>query len=96
MTLEEAVAELRGAGLEVSVGPDGFSVATDPSEPPPVVAQQGVVAVYAFGFSAHQHGSIWFFRHRGTGRGPAEQFERLEEVVGRGLMLVEEYRRNGT
>ena len=92
MTLDEAVAELKRAGLEVSAGPDGFSAAADPHQPADVIARQGVRFVYNFGFGARKIGPLWFFHHRGTVGRPSEEFERLEDAVARGLALFAEYR----
>jgi|GEM_PF-4443979 len=92
MTLDEAVAALERAGLEVSAGPDAFAAAADPREPPDVVARQGVRLVYDFGFGARKVGSLWFFHHDATAGGRSEEFERLEDAVARGLALFAEYR----
>lgn len=92
MTIEEAVAELRCAGLEVSFGADGFAAAADRREPHPIVAAQGVRWVYEFGFGARRVGEIWFFRGRGEPAAPAEEYERLEDAVKRGLELFAAYR----
>ncbi len=91
MTLEEAVAVLERAGLEVSVGNDSLVAAAGRREPHELVKAQGVAWISDFGFSARVIDSIWFFRYESPPK-PAEQYASLDEVVARGLELFARYR----
>lgn len=92
MNFDEAVGIFRDAGMSVQVGKGARQVTcyADASEPAAELRAQGVDTVYAFGFSLRQIETTWFLSV--SPPKPAEQFERLEDAVGRALELFRSYR----
>jgi len=90
VTLEEAVAAFKRAGLEVSFGGDRFVAAAGIREAPAELKAQGVSSVADFGFSARKIGDIWFFRPKPP-PAPSVECSTLDDVVARGLALFSEY-----
>ena len=92
MTIEEAAARLREAGLSVQLGPEGFIGAhACPREPHELLLEQGVTMTWDFGLTIQLIDGDWFLRE-GQPK-PSEVFEDLADAIERGLELFEDFRR---
>lgn len=92
MTIDEAITELRAAGLVAQAyqGGDRLSVAGDRREADEAERRQGVSVVYRFGFTLARVEGGW--RLRGANAGVDEELPGLKEAVTRGLEMYRAHR----